>query len=128
MENPFIDQVKADASAYLNTQSLLSRLRIVGGLSRVLGLFLLTLSIVLLLFGFIAFCGVAAVIGLSYCMPLWAAALLISAVFVLLILLAFFYRKQLFINPFVAILSKHLFAEEGRKAEEERLREEAIND
>ncbi len=128
MENPFIDQVKADASAYLNTQSLLSRLRIVGGLSRVLGLFLLTLSIVLLLFGFIAFCGVAAVIGLSYCMPLWAAALLISAVFVLLILLAFFFRKQLFINPFVAILSKHLFAEEGRKAEEERLREEAIND
>ena len=128
MENPFIDQVKADASAYLNTQSLLSRLRIVGGLSRVLGLFLLTLRIVLLLFGFIAFCGVAAVIGLSYCMPLWAAALLISAVFVLLILLAFFFRKQLFINPFVAILSKHLFAEEGRKAEEERLREEAIND
>lgn len=128
MANPFVDQVKADASAYLNTQSILSRLRIVGGVSRILGLFLLTLSIVLLLFGFIAFCGVAAVIGLSSCMPLWAAALVMGAVFVLATILVYLFRKPLFINPFVAILSKSLFAEEGRKAEEERLKEEAFHD
>ena len=128
MANEFFDQVKADVSAYLQTQTIVSKLRIVGGLSRVLGLFLLLLTAILLLFSFAAFCGVAAVIGLSHCMPLWAAALLIGAVYIVLLVLAIIFRKPLFINPFVKLLSGIFFAKEGRQAEEIRLREEAFHD
>ncbi|MBQ7631822.1 MAG: hypothetical protein IJS82_03565 [Paludibacteraceae bacterium] len=128
MANEFINQVKADASAYLKTQTIVSKLRIVGALSKVLGLFLLLLTIILLAFGVAAFGGVAAVIGLSRYMPMWAAALVMGGIFILVAIIIYAFRKKLFINPFVAILSGVFFAEEGRKAEEERLREEAIND
>lgn len=128
MASEFINQVKADASAYLKTETLVSKLRIVGALSKVLGLFLLVLTLILLAFGVAAFGGVAAVIGLSHYMPVWAAALVMGGIFILVAIFIYALRKKLFINPFVAILSGVFFAEEGRKAEEERLREEAIND
>jgi len=128
MENEFIHQVREDISAYLQTETILSKLRIVGGLSRVLGLFLLMLTVVLLFFGLLAFCCVAAIVGLSYCMPLWAAALVVGSLFVVGIILVVSFRKQLFINPFVKLLSGVLFEKEGRQIEEERLREEAIHD
>ena len=45
-----------------------------------------------------------------------------------LLILAIIYRKKLFINPFVGLLSNIFFEEEGRKIEEERLRKEAEDD
>ncbi|MBR1877375.1 MAG: phage holin family protein [Paludibacteraceae bacterium] len=128
MDNDFINQVQADASAYLSTRTLLGKLRIIGGVSRVLGLFLLVLTTVLLLFGFLGLCSVAAVLALGNCMPVWAAALVVGAAYVLLIILAFIFRKQLFINPFVKLLSGIFFEKEGRQIEELRLRKEAEND
>jgi len=128
MENQFLNQVQSDAKAYAQTLTTVGKLRLVGGISRVLGLFLLVLTIVLLVFAVSAFCAVAAIVALSFCMPLWAAALVVGAFYVVLIIAAVALRKQLFINPFVRLLSGIFFAEEGRKIEEERLRKEAEND
>lgn len=128
MENEFFDQVKSDASAYIKTRTLLGKLRIIGGVSRVLGLFLLVLTAVLLVFCITALCSVAAIVALGYCMSTWAAALLVAAAYLLLLILAIVYRKKLFINPFVGLLSNIFFEAEGRQIEEERLRKEAEND
>ena len=128
MENNFLNQVESDAKAYVHTLTTVGKLRLVGGISRVLGLFLLVLTIVLLVFAVSAFLAVAAIVALSFCMPVWASALVVGAVYILFIILAVAFRKQLFINPFVRLLSGILFAEEGRKIEEERLRKEAEND
>jgi len=128
MEKEFIDQVQADTLAYVQTRTLLGKLRIIGGVSRVLGLFLLVLTAVLLIFGITAFLSVAAIIALSACMPAWAAALVVGGLYVLMLILVVVYRKKLFINPFVGLLSGIFFEEEGRKIEEQRLRKEAEND
>lgn len=128
MENPFLNEVQNDVKAYAQTLTTVGKLRLVGGISRVLGLFLLILTIILLLFGFIALCAVAAIHGLSFVMPIWAAALIVAASYVVLIAVVIILRKQLFINPFVRLLSDVFFAEEGRKIEELRLRKEAEND
>lgn len=128
MENEFVDQVRTDLTAYAKTLSIVGRLRLIGGSSRVLGLFLLVLTVILLVFGITAFCSVAAIVALSYCMPLWAAALIMGGVYLLFVVIAVAFRKQLFINPFVKLLSGIFFAEEGRQIEEQRLREEVEND
>lgn len=128
MENPFLNEVQNDVKAYAQTLTTVGKLRLVGGISRVLGLFLLILTIILLLFGFIALCAVAAIHGLSFVMPIWAAALIVAASYIILIAVVIILRKQLFINPFVRLLSGVFFAEEGRKIEELRLRKEAEND
>lgn len=128
MENEFIDQVQADARAYLKTRTLLGKLRIIGGVSRVLGLFLLVLTVVLLVFCITALCSVAAIIALGNCMATWAAALVVAGAYLLLLILAIAYRKKLFINPFVGLLSNIFFEKEGRQIEAERLRKEAEDD
>lgn len=128
MENQFLEQVQTDAKAYAQTLTTVGKLRIVGGVSRALGLFLFILTTVLLVFAVLSFGAVAAIIGLSFCIPTWAAALVVGGVYALLIVVAIIFRKRLFINPFVRMLSGVLFAEEGRQAEEERLRKEAEND
>ncbi len=128
MNNEFINQVKTDISDYAKTLSVVGRLRLVAGLSRVLGLFLLLLTLILIVFALLAFAAVAAISAISTCLPVWAATLIVGAVYLLLLIAAIAFRKQLFINPFVRRLSAIFFAEEGRRIEEERLRKEAEND
>lgn len=128
MDNNYIDQVQNDLKAYLKTQTTIGKLRLIGGISRVLGIFLLALTLILLLFALLAFLSVSAISALSSVLPLWAAALIITAFYFVLICIAIICRKQLFINPFVRLLSLILFAREKQEMEEEQLRKEAEND
>lgn len=128
MDNNYIDQVQTDLKAYLKTQTTICKLRLIGGISRVLGIFLLALTIILLLFALLSFLAVAALSALSIVLPLWAAALIIAALYLLLIVIAIVCRKQLFINPFVRRLSLIFFIREKQEMEEEQLRKEAEND
>lgn len=128
MDSEFADQVQNDVRAYAETNTVLAKLRLVGGISRVLGLFLLLLTVILIVFALLAFGSVAAVAALSYHLPIWAATLIIGSVYILLLAGVIIFSKQLFINPFVRKLSAIFFAKEGQKIEEERLRKEAEND
>ena len=128
MDNNYIDQVQTDLKAYIKTKTTIGKLRLIGGASRILGIFLLALTIILLLFALLAFLSVSAISALSSVLPLWAAALIITAFYLLLILIAIVCRKQLFINPFVRRLSQIFFAREKQEMEEELLRKEAEND
>ena len=128
MDNNYLDQVHADLKAYVKTQMTIGKLQLLGGISRILGIFLLALTIILLLFALLSFLAVSAISALSIALPLWASALIMAAFYLLLILIAIVCRKQLFINPFVRRLSQIFFAREKQEMEEEQLRKEAEND
>ena len=128
MDNNYLDQVQTDLKAYVKTQMTIGKLQLVGGISRILGVFLLALTIILLLFALLSFLAVSAISALSIALPLWASALIMAAFYLLLILIAIVCRKQLFINPFVRRLSQIFFAREKQEMEEEQLRKETEND
>ncbi len=128
MDNENLQKLQSDLKAYAQTQYTIAKLRLVGGISKVLGYILLALTLILIGFAILAFVAFAAISALSLCMPTWAACLVIGGVYAILAIMAVIMRKKLFINPIVACLSGVLFASEKRKAEEERLRKEAEND
>ena len=112
MENDFVSQVKSELTEYSKSLAEIGKLRLIGIVSRVLGLFLLILTVVLCAIGLFAFASVAAINALTACMPLWAAALILGAVFLLLIILAIVCRKTLFVHPFIRLMSNQIRSEE----------------
>ncbi len=112
MENDFVSQVKSELTEYSKSLAEIGKLRLIGIVSRVLGLFLLILTVVLCAIGLFAFASVAAINALTACMPLWAAALIVGAVFLLLIILAIVCRKTLFVHPFIRLMSNQIRSEE----------------
>lgn len=112
MENDFVSQVKSELTEYSKSLAEIGKLRLIGIVSRVLGLFLLILTVVLCAIGLFAFASVAAINALTASMPLWAAALILGAVFLLLIILAIFCRKPLFVHPFIRLMSNQIRSEE----------------
>ena len=111
MENAFFNQVKDEVTAYGKSLSEIGKLRVIGIVSRVLGLFLLLLTIILCVLAILTFGAVAAINALSACMPVWAASLIIGGAYVLLILIAIIARRPLFINPFIKLLAKQVTTE-----------------
>jgi len=55
---------------------------------------------------------VAAIDAMSACMPVWAAALIIGSTYIVVLVVALACRKQLFIHPFIKLLSKQITTEE----------------
>lgn len=113
MDEAQYQQLLEESKAYLHTRYDLLRLSLLEKLSKILGLVLLAVVVTLLLFAALSFGAIAVVFVLAEWMPVWASALIIGALFLLLIVLAFAFRKQWFINPMVAALSAILFADEA---------------
>ncbi len=111
MDNSEYKKLLEDAKQYLNSRYDLLRLELLEKLSRILGLVILALVVVLLVFGALAFFGMALIFLLSKVVPLTVSCCILGAVFLLLILLAYLLRERLFINPVVKSLAKILFAE-----------------
>ena len=117
MDNSEYRKLLNDTKAYLGTRYNLLRLELLEKLSRIIGLILLALVVVLLALGAFAFFGMAMVFVLSQVMPLWASCCILGGVFVLVIILAFIFKVQWFIDPAVKSLSKILFAETAETEE-----------
>ena len=112
MENEVFNQIKDELSSYGKSVGEVGKLRLIGIVSRVLGLFLMIFTIVLCVFAVLSFGAVAAIHALSACMPIWAASLIIGSLYVLLIVIAVVCRKPLFIHPFIALMAKQIRSEE----------------
>lgn len=106
----------SDTRAYLNTQYDLLRLGMLEKLSKVIGLILFALVVILLLFAVLGFGAVSLAFVLAQWIPLWASFLIIGGVFLVLLLLAVMFRKQWFISPVVAALSAILFSTDSASA------------
>ena len=110
MENELIEKIKSEATVYGKALGNVGKLHLIGIVSRVLGLFLLSFTLVLCALALFTFGAVAAIDAMSAYMPIWAAALIISSAYVVLIIVAIVCRKPLFIHPFIALMSKQLIA------------------
>ena len=103
----------ADTGAYLNTQYDLLRLGLLEKLSKIIGLILFALVVILLLFAVMGFGAITLAFVLAQWLPLWASFLIIGGFFLLQLILAVIFRKQWFINPIVAALSAILFSHDA---------------
>ena len=112
MENEFFNEVKNEITEYGKSVGEVGKLRLIGIISRVLGLFLLILTLVLCALAIFTFGAVAIIDILSAHMPVWAASLIIGSTYIVLIIIALACRKQLFIHPFIKMLSKQITTEE----------------
>lgn len=112
MANELVDQIKKEVSTYGASLGEVGKLRVIGIVSRVLGLFLLIFTVVLLALALLSFGAVAIIHALSNHMPIWAASLIIGAMYFLLLVLAILCRKALFVNPFIRLMSKQIATEE----------------
>ena len=112
MENDFANQIKNELTDYGKSLGEIGKLHLVGLVSRVLGLFLLLFTIVLCAISLFTFAAVAVIDVLANYMPVWGAALVIGGTYVLIIIVAILCRKQLFIQPFIKLLTKQIKTEE----------------
>ena len=112
MEKDFFESLKQELTACGKSLSEVGRLRLIGIVSRILGLFLLIFTVVLCVFALLAFASVAALNAMTNVMPLWAAALILGAGYILLIIVVIACRKPLFIHPFIRLMTKQLRSEE----------------
>ena len=112
MENEIFEQIKSELTEYGKSVGEVGRLRLIGIISRVLGLFLLIFTLTLCVLALFTFGAVAAIDAMSAYMPVWAAALIIGSAYIVLIIIAVACRKPLFIHPFIKMLSKEIQTEE----------------
>jgi len=112
MENDFFESLKHELTACGKSLGEVGRLRLIGIVSRILGLFLLIFTVILCVFALLAFGSVAALHAMTNVMPLWAAALILGAGYIIIIFAVIACRKPLFIHPFIRLMSKQLGTEE----------------
>lgn len=104
--------MKNELTDYGTALGRIGKLKLIGLVSRVLGLFLMIFTVVLCLLALFTFGAMAAIDAMSAYMPVWGAALIVSGAYIILIAVAILCRKPLFINPFIALLSKHAITTE----------------
>lgn len=112
MDQDVIGQIKNEVRTYGQSLGEVGKLRLIRLISRVVGLFLLMFIVLLLVFGLLSFAAVAILDTLSNHMPLWAAALALGGLYLVLIAIVIACRKPLFIHPFIRLMSTEIKTEE----------------
>ena len=91
------------------------KLTILDKLARIVGLLLLGLAVIMLLMAVLAVGSVALISVLSDCMPVWAASLIVAAIWILILVTVVSCRKQLFINPMLTAVAAILFTNQPKR-------------
>ena len=112
MGNDFFALIKQELTEYGKSLGQYGQLRLIGIISRVLGMFLLIFTVVLCGLALFTFAAIALIDILANYMPVWAASLIIGSTYVVLIVVALVCRQKLFINPFIKLLSEQIETEE----------------
>ncbi len=116
----------ADLQEYGRTRWEQAKLTLLDKVSRIAGLLLLGLAVILIVFALVAFGGVALISALSDCMPVWAASLIVAALWIILLVVVISLRRQLFINPMLAAIAAILFTgQPKRKLTVEKVQQES---
>ena len=105
----------ADLQDYARTRWEQAKLTFLDKLARIAGLLLLGLTVILIVFALVAIGGVALISALSDCMPVWAASLIVAAIWMVLLVAVICLRKQLFINPMLAAIAAILFSAQPKR-------------
>ena len=102
-------QTWADIKQFASTKFDLLKIDFLEKAARIVGLILFALVLVLLLFAVISFGCLALIFALGQTLPLWVSALIVVALWLLIMIGAIVFRRQLFINPMLAAISSILF-------------------
>lgn len=119
-----LDYLLADLQEYGKTRFEQAKLTLLDKLSRIAALLLLGLAVILIVFAIVAIGGVALISALSNCMPTWAAALIVAAIWLVFLVLVITLRKHLFLNPMLAAIAAILFGTQKRNLTVESLNQE----
>jgi len=102
-------QTWADIKQFASTKFDLLKIDFLEKAARIVGLILFALVLVLLLFAVISFGCLALIFAIAQTLPMWASALIVVALWLLILIGAIVFRQQLFINPMLAAISSILF-------------------
>ena len=109
-DSPKYQQTWADIKQFASTKFDLLKVGVLEKAAKIIGLILFALALILLLFAIISFGCLALIFALGKALPLWAAALIVVALWLLIMTGAIVFREKLFINPILAAISAILFA------------------
>lgn len=128
-DSPKYQQTWADIKQFAATKFDLFKVGFLEKAAKIIGLILFALALILLLFAIISFGCLALIFALGKALPLWAAALIVVALWLLIMIGAIVFREKLFINPILAAISAILFAPmEGNQKSEIRDQESDIRE
>lgn len=99
----------ADIKQFASTKFDLFKVGFLEKAAKIVGLILFALVVILLLFAVISFGCLALIYAIGQVMPMWASALIVVALWLLLMIGVVVFRDQLFINPMLAAISSILF-------------------
>jgi hypothetical protein len=88
----------------------LLKVDLLGKVAKIAGLILFALALILLVFAVISFGCLALIYALAQTLPMWASALIVTALWLLIMIGIVVFRNQLFFNPMLAAISAILFA------------------
>lgn len=111
-------QTWADIKQFALTRFDLFKVDFLEKAAKIVGLILFALALILLLFAVISFACIALIFLIGQALPMWASALIVVGLWLLLMIGAIVFRNQLFINPVLAAISAILFEpkEDNRQA------------
>ena len=102
-------QTWADIKQFASTKFDLLKVGFLEKAAKIVGLILFALVLILLLFAVVSFGCFALIFALGQTLPMWASALIVVALWLLIMTGAIVFRQQLFINPMLAAISSILF-------------------
>ena len=105
--------------SYIKDGYDLLRLELLDKLSLILGLIVLIFAALFLCFGALSFFSVALIGVMTKAMPLSVACCILGGVLLLVALILYLLREQVFINPFIKLLSGIFFSDKQKKEEEQ---------
>ena len=111
-------QTWADIKQFASTKFDLLKVGFLEKAARIVGLILFALVLVLLLFAVISFGCLALIFAIGQTLPLWASALIVTGLWLLMMICAIVYRRQLFINPMLAAISSILFEQNDNQPQQ----------
>lgn len=112
------EQTWADIKQYASTRFDLFKIGFLEKAAKIAGLIIFALALVLLLFAIISFGCIALIFAIGQTLPMWASTLIVVALWLLIMIGAIAFRKQLFINPMLVAIGAILFAEPDKKPAE----------
>ena len=117
-ESEKYQQTWADIKQFASTKFDLLKVGFLEKAARIVGLILFALVLVLLLFAVISFGCLALIFAIGQTLPLWASALIVTGLWLLMMICAIVYRRQLFINPMLAAISSILFEQNDNQPQQ----------
>ncbi|MCQ2343748.1 MAG: phage holin family protein [Paludibacteraceae bacterium] len=114
-----IENLLTEIYEYLKTRGELVKINVLEKTSRILAwIIYLIIGLLVVLFA-VAFIAVGITLLLSKVMPLWAACLVSSGIFIALLVLLIAFRNKFVVNPIVRMLSSIMYNDDFNPEDEE---------